>query len=123
MSAPGSVLSLLVRNGLAPAVRPALLRDWAGALAAFDTSDYVNRLGVAARAHTPADVAAVLEPLGWSGHAWFGVRVFTDHLDEQAPLTAELEPLLRAELEAGRREPYRRVAALLHLVHVSGRDA
>ena len=121
VGAPGSVLSLLVRNGLAPAVRPALLRDWAGALAAFDTSDYVNRLGVAARAHTPADVAAVLEPLGWGGHAWFGVRVFTDHLDEQAPPAAELEPLLRAELEAGRRDPYRRVAALLHLVHVSGR--
>jgi len=117
VSAPGAVLSLLVRNGLAPAVRPGLLRDWAGALSAFETSDYVNRLGVAARAHAPADVAAVLEPLGWRERVWFGVRVFTDHLDEQAPPAAELEPLLRAELEAGRRDPYRQVAALLHLVH------
>src|ERR1022692_4093841 len=50
-----------------------------------------------------------------------GVRVFTDHGDEPAPEPAELGGLLAAEREAGGRDPYRRVAALLHLVYGQGR--
>lgn len=46
--APGGLLSLLVRNGDALALRPALLGDWAEARRAFDDTRYVNRLGVAA---------------------------------------------------------------------------
>ncbi|MCE0447954.1 class I SAM-dependent methyltransferase [Streptomyces tricolor] len=45
MLAPGGLLSLLVRNGDALAMRPGLSGDWAGALAAFDTTAYRNRLG------------------------------------------------------------------------------
>ena len=30
----------------------------------------------------------------------------------------QLEPVLAAEVEAGRRDPYRQVAALLHLCYV-----
>ena len=37
MLAPGGLLSLLVRNGDALAMRPGLAGDWAGALAALDT--------------------------------------------------------------------------------------
>ncbi|MDX2784648.1 class I SAM-dependent methyltransferase, partial [Streptomyces caniscabiei] len=37
MLAPGGLLSLLVRNGDALAMRAGLAGDWAGALAAFDT--------------------------------------------------------------------------------------
>jgi len=48
------------------ALRPA-------ALAAFDSKDYVNRLGLAARAQTPADIDQVMAPLGWRRSAWFGV--------------------------------------------------
>ena len=46
------------------------------------------------------------------------------HLDEPAPEPAELDGLLAAEREAGRRDPYRSVAALLHLVYgqVSAND-
>ncbi len=117
VAAPGAAISLLVRNGLAMAMRPGLLGDGPGALAAFDTAGYVNRLGLAARAHTPADIDAVLVPLGWRRTGWFGVRVFTDHRDEPVPGAAELAPLLAAEAQAGRRDPYRRVAALLHLVY------
>ncbi len=117
---PGAVISLLVRNGLAPAMRPGLLRDWPGALDAFDSRDYVNRLGVPARAHTPVDRAPVLGRLGRVDRAWFGVRVVTDHLDEEVPADAELAQLLGAELEAGRRDLYRQVSALLHLVYVRG---
>ncbi|MBW8821224.1 MAG: methyltransferase domain-containing protein, partial [Streptomyces sp.] len=45
MLAPGGLLSLLVRNGDALAMRPGLAGDWAGALGSFDTTAYRNRLG------------------------------------------------------------------------------
>ena len=117
VSAAGGAISLLVRNGLAPAMRDGLRGHWQAALRGFDTKEYTNRLGLAAHAHAPADLDLMLAPLGWERQAWFGVRVFTDHLDRPAPDPDDLPDLLAAEREAGRREPYRSVAALLHLVY------
>lgn len=117
VSAPGGAISLLVRNGLAPAMRDGLRGHWPAALRSFDTKEYTNRLGLAAHAHTPGDLDQLLAPLSWARQAWFGVRVFTDHLDRPAPGPDELAELLAAEREAGRRDPYRSVAALLHLVY------
>ena len=116
-AAGGGLISVLVRNGLALAMRDGLLGRWPDALAAFDSLDYVNRLGLAARAHTPGQLDELFGPLGWHRHDWFGVRVFTDHRDEPAPAPAELDQLMAAEREAGRRDPYRQVAALLHVVY------
>lgn len=118
VAGPGGAISLLVRNGLAPAMRDGLRGRWPEAARAFGSKDYVNRLGLAAHAHTPQDVDRALQPLGWRRSAWFGVRVFTDHRDEPAPEPGELAGLLAAEREAGGRDPYRSVAALLHLVYV-----
>ena len=117
VTASGGAISLLVRNGLATAMRDGLRGDWAAAAAAFDRKDYVNRLGLPAHAHAPADIDAVLGPLGWRRRKWFGVRVFTDHVDQPGPAAADLADLLVAERKAGRRDPYRSVAALLHLVY------
>lgn len=117
VAGPGAVLSLLVRNGLAPAMRDGLRGRWAAATAAFDRAEYVNRLELPAHAHTPADLDAVLLPLGWQRHCWYGVRVFTDHRDGPAPPADEFAELLAAELHAGSRDPYRQVAALLHVVY------
>ena len=122
VAAPHGAISLLVRNGLAPAMRDGLRGRWPEALRAFGSKDYVNRLGLAAHAHTPQDVDRALEPLGWRRSAWFGVRVFTDHRDEPAPPAGELADLLAAEREAGGRDPYRSVAALLHLIYVRDRS-
>jgi hypothetical protein len=117
VAARDGAISLLVRNGLAPAMRDGLRGRWPEALRAFDSKDYVNRLGLPAHAHTPQDVDRALRPLGWQRSSWFGVRVFTDHRDEPAPQAAELAGLLAAERAAGCREPYRSVAALLHLIY------
>ncbi len=121
VAAPGAALSLLVRNGLAPAMRPGLLGEWGAAVAAMSGPgsgrEYVNRLGVTARMHTPDDLAAVLGPLGWRVERWYGVRVFTDHLEEPARPGDEMEALLDAERRAARTDPYRQVSALLHLVY------
>ncbi|MET8945567.1 methyltransferase domain-containing protein [Streptomyces sp. NPDC004542] len=120
MLAPGGLLSLLVRNGDALAVRPGLSGDWAGALAAFDSTSYHNRLGLDVRADRLATLTATLAGIGAPLHVWYGVRVFTDTAADDAEIPAELDTLLAAEERAGRTDPYRGVAALLHLCGVRG---
>ena len=108
MLAPGGMLSLLVRNGDAPAMRAGLCGDWAGALAAFDTESYrLKRL--------TSTLAGIGAPL----HTWYGVRVFTDTAADDA-VPDDLDALLSLEDRAGRTDPYRGVAALLHLCGVRG---
>ncbi|WP_329133532.1 class I SAM-dependent methyltransferase [Streptomyces sp. NBC_00670] len=123
MLAPGGLLSLLVRNGDALAMRPGLSGDWPAALAAFDTTAYTNRLGLEVRADRLEALTATLAGIGAPLHAWYGVRVFTDTAPDGAEPPASdgaLSALLAAEERAGRTDPYRRVAALLHLCGVRG---
>ncbi|MFI1680328.1 MULTISPECIES: class I SAM-dependent methyltransferase [unclassified Streptomyces] len=120
MLAPGGLLSLLVRNAEALAMRPGLAGDWSGALAAFDSATYRNRLGIDARADRLDVLTSALAGIAAPLQAWYGVRVFTDTVADGAALPPEweLETLLAAEERAGRTDPYRRVAALLHLCGV-----
>ncbi|WP_317442923.1 class I SAM-dependent methyltransferase [Streptomyces collinus] len=120
MLAPGGLLSLLVRNGDALAMRPGLSGDWAGALAAFDTTAYRNRLDLDVRADRLEALTATLAGIAAPLHAWYGVRVFTDTAADDASIPDDLQALLAVEERAGRTDPYRRVAALLHLCGVRG---
>jgi SAM-dependent methyltransferase len=120
MLAHGGLLSLLVRNADALAMRPGLYGDWASALAAFDTVSYRNRLGLDVRADRLETLTATLAGIGAPLHTWYGVRVFTDTAADDAEPPADVETLLAAEERAGRTDPYRRVAALLHLCGVRG---
>ncbi len=118
VAAGRATLSLLVRNGLAPAMRAGLRGHWADAVASFDSGDYTNRLGLAVRAHSTEDFDQLLHGDGWRPYAWYGVRILTDHReDDELPPPDELALLLAAEREAGGRDPYRQVAALLHIVY------
>jgi hypothetical protein len=47
--------------------------------------------------------------------AWYGVRLFTDHWGRQ-PTERNFADILAAEREAGRRDPYRSLAALTHTI-------
>ena len=116
LTAPGGLVSLLVRNGDALAMRPGLLGDWAACAEAFDSDRYLNRIGVAARADRLADLTGRLAGHGLTVTAWYGVRVFTDAAPDSAEPPADLDALLACEERAGRTDPYRRVAALLHLI-------
>ncbi|MET7574664.1 methyltransferase domain-containing protein [Streptomyces sp. NPDC005492] len=120
MLAPGGLLSLLVRNADALAMRPGLSWDWAGASAAFDSTAYRNRLGLDVRADRLATLTATLAGIGAPLQSWYGVRVFTDTAPEGAEIPADVESLLAVEERAGRTDPYRSVAALLHLCGVRG---
>ncbi|MEU5309655.1 methyltransferase domain-containing protein [Streptomyces sp. NPDC021562] len=120
MLAPGGLLSLLVRNADALAMRPGLSGDWAGALGAFDCVSYRNRLGLEVRADRLSALTAALAGIGAPLHSWYGVRVFTDTVPDGTALPDDVETLLAAEERAGRTDPYRSVAALLHLCGVRG---
>jgi S-adenosylmethionine-dependent methyltransferase len=108
--------SLLVRNGDALAMRPGLQGDWAACGDAFGSVTYANRIGITARADRLAGLTARLEGHGLDVTAWYGVRVFTDTAPGDAEPPPDLEDLLACEERAGRTDPYRRVAALLHVI-------
>jgi S-adenosylmethionine-dependent methyltransferase len=118
VTAPGGLVSLLVRNGDALAMRPGQFGDWAAADAAFDGAAYRNRIGVQARADRLADLTAGLAARHLTVRHWYGVRVLTDLAADDAPLPgdAELELILSCEERAGSRDPYRGVAPLLHVI-------
>jgi SAM-dependent methyltransferase len=117
---PGGMTSLLVRNGDGLAMRPGLLGDWAACAAALSISGgsvtYANRIGATARADRLADLTGRLAGHGLEVTAWYGVRVFTDTAPDNAEPPPELEALLACEERAGRTDPYRGVAALLHVI-------
>jgi S-adenosylmethionine-dependent methyltransferase len=115
---PGGFASLLVRNGDALAMRPGLLGHWPTAQRSFDDMSYGNRIGVTARADRLADLTGLLADNGLSVDAWYGVRVFTDTAAQDAPVPAEeeLTVLLDCEEKAGSTDPYRGVAALMHVI-------
>ena len=118
VTAPGGLVSLLVRNGDALAMRPGLLRDWAAAAGAFDGAGYRNRIGVQARADRLSDLAAALAAAGLEVECWYGVRVFTDAAGDEEPVPGPdaFGLLIDCEERAGRTDPYRSVAALLHVL-------
>ena len=120
LAAPGGVVSLLARNGDAMAMRPGLLGDWAACRSAFGSDRYENRLGVSARADRLADLTGRLAGHGLRVTAWYGVRVFTDTAPSDAEPPPDLAALLDCEERAGRTDPYRRVAALLHVIARKG---
>ncbi len=116
LTAPGGMASLLVRNGDALAMRPGLLGDWAACATGFNSVTYANRIGVTARADRLADLTARLAGLGLDVAAWYGVRVFTDTASGDTEPPPDLDALLTCEERAGRTDPYRQVAALLHVI-------
>ncbi len=119
--APRGLLSITFRNGAALAFRPGMRRQWQEAVDAFDALSYVNELGVRARAQRLEDVRSSLSQLGLRVERWYGVRVFTEPASGDEPVNArEFSSLLRAEEQAGRRDPYRQLASQLHVIARSG---
>ncbi len=115
LTRPGGVVSLVAKNADSLAMRPALEGRFDDAVDAFDATQDVGGLGVSTRAHRLRDLIELFAARSIRVVTWYGVRVFTDHVGELTP-GADIEAILSAEFEAGRRDPYRRVARLLHVI-------
>jgi S-adenosylmethionine-dependent methyltransferase len=116
LTAPGGLLSIVAKNVEVMAVRHALEGDWAAALAAFDDDRQINGLGVDTRGDHVDTLSAMIADRGVDPIAWYGVRLFTDGWTPDRPATDPEELVLRVELEASRRDPYRRLSRLFHLI-------
>ena len=112
---PRGIVSILAKNATALAMRPALEGRYQDALSSLKVERDRGRLGVITRGDTVEDLYGAFREAGVEGLQWYGVRVFTDHLGDRMP-SEDLPEVLDLEWEAGRREPYRSVARLIHLV-------
>ena len=115
ISRPGAIVSILTKNADALAMRPALEGRYRDALTAFNAVRDRGRLGVTTQAHSVEELSGMLEDNGIGTERWYGIRALTDHLGNQRP-GPDLEDMLAAEWEAGRRDPYRGVACMLHVI-------
>jgi S-adenosylmethionine-dependent methyltransferase len=124
-AAPGGLVSIMTGNAKAAAVQPALERRWDDALAAFDSRTGIGVLGVRARADTVEELSALIQSRGVEPLRWYGVWLFVDWLEFSG---AELDPsdskqvaaTAAVELEASRRDPYRQLSRVFHLVGRKG---
>ena len=121
----GGVVSIMTGNARAGAVRPALERRWADALASFDARTEVGVLGVQGRADTVEEISDLLQAQGVEPVRWYGVWLFVDWLEfsgvELDPRDSEQVAATAAvELEASRRDPYRQLSRVFHLVGRKG---
>jgi S-adenosylmethionine-dependent methyltransferase len=120
-AAPGGVVSIMAGNAKAMAVRPALERRWDDALASFDSSAEIGVLGLPTRAHTVEELSELVRGCGVEPLDWYGVWLFVDWLDLSGAgldpsSSREVEGAAAVELEAGRRDPYRQLSRIFHLV-------
>ena len=116
--ATGGIVSIMTGNAVAGAVRPALERRWDDALAAFDARTEIGVLGVQGRADTVDELSDLLRDKGVEPLRWYGVWLFVDWL-EFSGVELDLdtrEQVAAVELEASRRDPYRQLSRVFHLV-------
>ena len=124
-AAAGGVVSIMTGNAKTMAVRPAMERRWDDAWAAFDATREVGVLGVPSRADTVEELSELIQSHGVEPLRWYGVWLFVDWLEFSG---AELDPgdstqvaaMAAVELEASRRDPYRRLSRVFHLVGRKG---
>jgi SAM-dependent methyltransferase len=124
-AAAGGLVSIMTGNAKASAVQPALERRWDDALAAFDTRSGIGVLGVTARADTVEELTELIQSRGVEPLAWYGAWLFVDWLEfsgvELDPNDAEQVAATAAvELEASRRDPYRHLSRVFHLLGRKG---
>ncbi len=117
---PRGLVSVLAKNADALAMRPGLRGSYREALTALGNNRAAGGLGVVTRGDTVAGLSQTFEEAGLAVEGWYGVRIFTDHTEGKEP-GQDLQEILELEWEAGRRDPYRSVARLIHFL--GGRSA
>jgi S-adenosylmethionine-dependent methyltransferase len=120
-AAAGGVVSIMTGNAKAGAVRPALERRWDDALASFDARTEVGVLGVQGRADTVEEIGEFLRRGSVDPQRWYGVWLFVDWLEFGGTTldptdTEQVAATAAVELEASRRDPYRHLSRVFHIV-------
>lgn len=115
---PGGLVSVLTKSSEALAARAGFQGDFATALRAFEQAETTRGwLGVETRGDSVAGLTDCLAGLGAERLAWHGVGVFSDHRDDlDGRSAAELATLVELEYRAGRVDPYRGIARLIHVL-------
>jgi SAM-dependent methyltransferase len=121
----GGIVSIMTGNAKAGAVRPAMERRWEDALASFDARKEIGVLGVQGRADTVEELSELIRGRGVPPVRWYGVWLFVDWLEfSGAELDAtdakQVAATAAVELEASRRDPYRQLSRVFHLVGRKG---
>jgi S-adenosylmethionine-dependent methyltransferase len=124
-AAADGIVSIMTGNAKAGAVRPALERRWDDALASFDARTEIGVLGVQGRADTVEELSELISSRDVEPLRWYGVWLFVDWLEfsgaELDPGDAkQVEATAAVELEASRRDPYRQLSRVFHLVGRKG---
>lgn len=109
------LLSILSLNRDAIAMRSGLQRKWTDALNSIKAGRQIGDEYIPARADTLQDITSRLARLGATTREWYGVRIFTDHLN-QTEETGDLDEICELEWIAGTQDPYRSVARQFHLI-------
>ncbi len=112
---PSGLISVLSVNPEAIAMRSGLQRRWREAIASMMAGIQIGDQYAPSREHNREDITASLKAAGATVRTWYGVCVFTDHLDEE-PERDEFAEICELEWLAGSREPYRGVARCFHLI-------
>jgi SAM-dependent methyltransferase len=120
-AADGGLVSIMTGNAETMAVRPALEQKWDEALASFDVASGIGVLGVQGRADTVEELSELMRGCGVEPVRWYGVWLFVDWLDFAGVAldpadTERVAATAAVELEASRRDPYRQLSRVFHLV-------
>jgi S-adenosylmethionine-dependent methyltransferase len=115
-TAPGGSVSVMALNAETLAVRPALERRWAEAQAALDSRRERGVLGVDTRADSVEELSRLFRAHQVDPVARYGVWLFTDWMDHTGLDADEVQALAAFELQASRRDPYRLLSRVFHLV-------
>ena len=107
----GGHLSLLTKNALNMPLQTA----WEGrpdeALRCLTERQAPGPLGQETVWYTPEELHVLLRDAGMQVTTWFGLRIFSDRLDEDSALSdVDRESYLKLEIAAAMMEPFRSVA-------------
>lgn len=120
-AAAGGIVSIMAGNVNAAAVRPALERRWEDALVSFDARSEIGVLGLPTYGQTVEELSEQVRERGVEPLRWYGVWLFVDWLDYSGAAidpsdSAQVAAAAAVELEASRRDPYRQLSRIFHLV-------
>ncbi len=124
-AASSGIVSIMTGNAKTGAVRPALEQRWEDALASFDARTEIGVLGVSGRADTVEEIGDLLRSRGVEPLRWYGAWLFVDWLEFSGVTldpsdSKQVAAIAAVELQASRRDPYRQVSRVFHLVGRKG---